>query len=95
MKPICVPCQRFFRPKQNGYYFIEGMPIGNHVQPGTAEPEKWKPYKLWAGDLYECEGCGAVVVSGVGRGPIAEHYQEDFAERVTSLGAGQLQVNDC
>ena len=26
MKPICVPCQRFYRPKKNGFMFIEAMP---------------------------------------------------------------------
>ena len=26
MKPICIPCRRFYRVKQNGYHFIEGMP---------------------------------------------------------------------
>lgn len=97
MKPICVPCQRFFRVKQNGFYFIEAMPVYNerHPLPGTAEPAKWTPYRLWVGDRWECEGCGAVIVSGVGLGPIAEHYQPEFAERIQRLGADQLQVNDC
>lgn len=95
MKPICVPCQRFFRAKKNGFYFIEGMPRVNGAQPGTSEPEKWQPYKLWVGDRWECEGCGAVILSGVGQAPIAEHYQDGFSEKVTALGADQLQVNDC
>ena len=82
MKPICVPCQRFFRAKQNGYYFIEGMPREGRPEPGTSEAEKWTPYKVWVGDLWECQGCGATIVSGVGRGPLAEHYQPDFAETV-------------
>ena len=71
------------------------MPKGNNARPGTEEPELWAPYKLWVGDLYECEGCGAKIVSGFGRAPIAEHYQPDFAEKVKDLGADQLQVNDC
>lgn len=95
MKPVCVPCQRFFRPKKNGYYFIEGMPKRGRPEPGTAEPENWQPYKLWVGDQWECEGCGAVILSGFGQHPIAEHYQPDFAERVKAMGADQLQVNDC
>lgn len=81
--------------KQMGFYFIEGMPVDNHAQPGTAEPEKWKPYKLWVGDRYECEGCGAVILSGFGRDRIAEHYEADFADHVKALNADQLQVNDC
>jgi hypothetical protein len=97
MRPICVACQRFYRAKKNGFYFIEGMPRAGaprNPTPGTSEPEHWEPYKLWVGDLYECEGCGHQIVSGFGRGPIAEHYQQDFLERVVRVGA-ELQVNDC
>lgn len=95
MKPVCVPCQRFFRPKKNGFYFIEGMPTANDALPGVHEPEKWTPYKLWVSDLMECPGCGAQILSGFGQAPIAEHYQEDFAKRAAALNAHQLQVNDC
>lgn len=95
MKPICIPCQRFFRPKQTGFYFTEGMPIGSAVPPGTAQPENWKPYKAWSGDLFECQGCRAQIVVGVGQRPIAEHYEPDFAHHAKSLGADKYQVNDC
>lgn len=96
MKPVCVPCQRFFRCKKTGFNFIEGMPRENHAQPGTLEPEKWQPYKLWTSDRWECEGCGAVILSGFGREPIAEHYQPDFEARAERLcGSERLQVNDC
>lgn len=95
MKPICVPCQRFFRPKKNGFYFIEGMPTENRALAGTSEPEKWKPYKVWSGDLWRCQGCGATIVVGTGHNPLAEHYQDDFDQKVASYGAAQLQVNDC
>ncbi len=93
MKPICVPCHRFFRPKQTGIYFIEGMPEYKAL-PGNAEPDKWKPYKLWSGDLWECPDCGAQIISGTGRDRIAEHYQPDFQRQVEQLGA-KIQVNDC
>jgi len=92
MKPICVPCQRFYRPKKNGVLLLEGMPIGQDVKPGTAEPEKWAPYKVWVGDLWECEGCGHETIAGVPSLPVTEHYQSDFkryAECVTH------KVNDC
>lgn len=95
MKPVCVPCQRFFRVKKNGFYFIEGMPKHNGALPGLQDVAAWQPYKLWVGDLWECEGCHATILSGFGREPIAEHYQPDFAERAVALGADQLQVNDC
>lgn len=95
MKPICVPCQCFFRSKKNGISFMEGMPIGpGRAASGTSEPEKWKPYKLWRGDLWECHGCGANIVVGAGLQPMAEHYQERFEEMVRQYPP-LLQVNDC
>jgi hypothetical protein len=94
MKPICVKCHRFFRPKKNGFYFTEGMPESG-AQAGTAEPKKWKPYKLWVGDLWECHGCGATIISGTGQTAIAEHYQHDFADMVERSDGKQFQVNDC
>ncbi len=93
LKPICVPCQRFFRPKKNDFSFIEGMPVDG-AKPGTAEPEKWKPYKLWLGDKWECKGCGAEIVVGTGRIPVSEHYKPDFPQTVLAYNP-TLQVNDC
>lgn len=96
MKPICVPCQRFFRMKKSGFYFIEGKPIGStRPMPGTAEPDKWEPYKIWSGDLWECQGCGARIVSGAGAAPLSEWFRDDFRTVRASTGADQLQVNDC
>jgi hypothetical protein len=95
MKPVCVCCQRFYRVKKNGYYFIEAMPLNAKAPPGVESPSSWVPYKLWSGDLWECEGCGSRIVNGVGQSPVAEHYHADFLDWVQSLGADQLQVNDC
>jgi hypothetical protein len=95
MKPICVPCRRFFRMKKGGFAFIEGMPLHNRAPAGNAAPEQWKPYKAWNGDLWECPDCGAQVISGVAFEPFAEHYKPDFAEKVLRHGTGQLQINDC
>jgi hypothetical protein len=95
LKPICVKCQRFYRPKKNGYGFIEAMPIGGFSAPaGTSCPELWTPYKLWRGDLWECQGCGHELVSGVANQPISEHYKPDFKMAVETFSNG-LQVNDC
>ncbi len=93
LKPACVKCRRFYRPKKNGFPMIEGMPVVNGAEPGLAEPEAWQPYKLYQGDLWECRGCGAEIVVGCGT-PIAEHFQPTFEQTVESLGA-TLQVNDC
>lgn len=102
LKPICHPCQRFYRPEKNGFYFIEGMPVASaqdchegKIEPGTSMPERWKPYKLWSGDLWRCHGCNHQIVVGViSSTPIAEHYQADFAEEAKRLNA-TYQVNDC
>lgn len=95
MKPICVPCHRYFRPEENGVSFIEGMPAADYrAEPGLAEPDSWKPYKLWMGDRWKCHGCGATIIVGTGRKPLAEHYEHDFQKQVEQLGA-TFQVNDC
>ena len=84
-KPICVACRLFFKPKKNAIAVEEGMPRGD----GT-----WAPYKLWEADLWECHGCGAQLVTGYGRQPIAEHYQPDYAEKVAGR-APLFRVDDC
>ena len=101
MRPICAGCKRMYRVKKNGVYFEEGMPRGSN-QPTTLLEEQectpdrhdWAPYKLWVGDLYECPGCGAQLISGVGQGPIAEHFQPDYQQWVQSLRP-TLRINDC
>jgi hypothetical protein len=97
MKPICVPCQRFFRMKRGGFAFTEGMPRDGERSPraGKAEAEKWKAYKIWYGDLWECKGCGAQIISGVAQQPIGEHYQDGFEDLRKAHRADQLQINDC
>jgi hypothetical protein len=93
MKPICVPCQRFYRPKRTGCEFIEAMPVDDsRPAPGTAQADAWTPYKLWAGDLWECNGCGSQIIVGTARIPISEHYKPGFSARCHS---SIVQVNDC
>tara|TARA_Y100000310_G_scaffold286560_1_gene310863 strand:+ start:929 stop:1198 length:270 start_codon:yes stop_codon:yes gene_type:complete len=88
MRPICVPCGRFFKPAKNGFNFTEGMP-----PTGNAPPDEWVPYKIWSGDRYECSTCGANIIVGVGASPISEHYHEDFEHNRRILEADQFQVN--
>ena len=95
MRPICIRCKRFFHPKKNGFAFLEGMPISTDALPGKEESEKWKPYKLWMGDLWDCPSCGAEIIVGVGSNRIAEHYESNFDSQIKAWGADQFQVNDC
>lgn len=57
MRPICVACRLFYRPLKNGVDF-------EHAPPGG-------PARLWNGDLWECKGCGAQLIVGIAREPIA------------------------
>jgi hypothetical protein len=100
-KPVCVKCRCFYRPKQNGFAWIEGKPHGGAVRVERDEnvrglrcPDAWTPYKLWNSDLWACPDCGHEIVVGHGAGPIAEHYEDRFAAEVARHGA-ELQVNDC
>lgn len=91
MKPVCVPCERFMRPKKNGFIFMEGW---QGTEPGKRDPESWKPYKLWAGDLWECPDCHAQTIVGVGARAITEHFNPEFNEIARRSGA-TLLVKDC
>lgn len=100
LKPVCVPCRRFFRCEKVGYHFTEGMPNGTWpwggpTQPGSPENDRyWQPYKLWVGDLWRCHGCGAEIIVGVAGSPVAHRHEKEFAEKRRN-GFDQLQVNDC
>jgi len=89
MKPICMKCKLFYKPKKNGVAFIEGMPTGS----GFPRPG-WKPYKLWEGDLWECKGCGHEIIVGVGAEPIAIQHQPTFQADLQRF-APEYQINDC
>lgn len=94
MKPICHPCSRFFRPAQNGFPFIEGMPVVPGTPPGLSHNHQWTDYKLWVGDLWKCEGCGTTIIVGTGFAPVSEHYLPNFKSQKAQLGA-TFRVNDC
>ena len=98
MKPICLPCERFMRPKRNGYYFVEGKPWGGGMEwDGERGKDSlgWTPYKVWVGDVWACPDCGSQIINGVGIDPVAEHYQDGFDEVMTRTNARQLMVKDC
>lgn len=96
MKPICLPCRRFYRVKKNGVPFLEMRPTDGEAKalPGNAEPERWLPYKLWMGDRWECPDCGASIISGVGQQPMSEHYKPEFEAEVSAWNT-EIKINDC
>lgn len=83
---VCVPCRKFFKIKLNGVAIEEGMPAGG-------KDGMWRPYKLWLGDLYACEGCDTEMIF-LPDAPVAEHYQKDYAEWVQRLQPA-FRVDDC
>lgn len=83
--PVCVPCGKFFKVHTNGVAFEEGHGDGRR-----------RPYKLWAGDLYECEGCHARIIAGIGIRPLAEHFMPEYAATCVRLGDRLIAfVDDC
>jgi len=91
-KPACLKCQRFYRPKKNGFVWLESMPIENHAAPGTDYPEKWKPYKIWHSDLWECDGCGHELITGHSHNPIATQHEPKFKDWLPHVKG---TINDC
>lgn len=97
LKPICVKCQRFYRPYYNARMFVEGMPKDGlapvEAVRGATHPEHWQPYKVWCGDEWICYGCGNLIIVGTGFTPVKERHHAGFAEAVAK--ASYVQVNDC
>ena len=73
--PVCVPCQRFFRPSHNGVTWEELRQDGG---------DRLAPYRLWMGDEWACPECGTRIIVGHGAVPIAEHYQEGYERQKTA-----------
>lgn len=63
---VLCGCGRFMRVKQNSVTVEELLETG-------------EPYKLWDADRYVCDSCGAEVITGFGRAPLAEHHQPTYA----------------
>ena len=80
-KIVCVKCEVELYPECNDTVVIE-----------TAKCLDNKPYKLWFADIWKCPKCGMEVVCGFGNGPIAEHYQEGFEERMKQICGDSRRV---
>jgi hypothetical protein len=88
-KPVCVNCKRFFKPASIGRFVLEQMPAGSD--------QAWVPYRLWSADILRCSGCGAEIVTGFGRAPVAEHYEPGFQDTLAQARATAqvIEVDDC
>lgn len=78
---VLCGCGRFMRVKQNS------VAVEELFEDGT-------PYKLWDADLWACPECGVEIITGFGRGPIAEHWQDTYnatRERLTPVIPGRCR----
>lgn len=68
---VCAKCNRQMRPVTNGVTFIELDSTG-------------EPYKLYMGDLVECQDCGARMIVGVPLQPLAYAHHSNWNEVVVA-----------
>jgi hypothetical protein len=78
-RPICVKCQTDFRPHNNDVVAIETMNGG-------------EDYKAWCADLWKCPSCGEEIIIGFGKDAFAEHYQNDFKDKIKTLEEGGMLI---
>lgn len=82
MKVLCG-CGRFMQVIRNSVTVEEVL-------------EDQAPYKLWDADRWACPECGAEVITGFGREPIAEHWQPTYAAqrmRLEPITVGRCRPN--
>jgi hypothetical protein len=88
-KPVCIKCQRFFRPHRCGISVLEGKPVMEGIKPGTEDAAFWAPYKVWRADRYKCNGCGTEILVGFGFAPVWQDYHQ------AEMPESDYKVNDC
>jgi hypothetical protein len=88
-----VACKKFYRPKRNGILLEEAQPQLGYVK--EYEENGWWPYKLYAGDLWECPQCYNQIIVGVPNQPITEHFKENYLQIRATQDGDLYRVNDC
>jgi len=66
-RPICVACQVEMRCIKNDFYAV------------LMANEPPEPYQIWASDKWACPKCGIEILTGFAQKPVAESWQEAFA----------------
>ena len=98
-RPTCVNCRLFMRCAKNEVTVIEGFPM--RMPDGK---EEWRPYKMWAADLWRCAKCGFEVITGYARAPWIEGdhdpkwqdpYNIEKVAKADQLGSYVYTINDC
>ena len=57
-KPICVKCEKGFKPYHNGAFLVELFHNNEFI------------YKIWHCDIYRCPECRVKIVYGYGDNPV-------------------------
>jgi DNA-directed RNA polymerase subunit RPC12/RpoP len=78
--PVCLDCNRLYRPHKNGEYWIETKRAD---EPPYADGP---PYKVWHSDRLKCPACGHEILTGHGRNPAFEQSDAQFADEVKVPG---------
>jgi hypothetical protein len=73
---VCVGCKIEFRCLKNDIVAEQLADFGS--------------YRLWSADLWICPDCGHKIISGFGKGPIAEHYQSNYDDVLAQILANKL-----
>ncbi len=68
MRPVCVKCRCEMRPQKNDF-IVEEM----------AAPDR--TYRVWCTDLWRCPGCKMEIVTGFGKTPWGEYYQDNYPKK--------------
>ena len=68
---ICVKCKVAYRTTKTGVIVEEFAGLGS--------------YKLWEADLKQCPKCQHQIVSGFAQRNFAEHFEEDYKEKLNKI----------
>jgi len=89
MKPVCVPCKRFFKCSKNDFPWVECAPYHREGEEPT-----WRDYKLWYGDKWVCPSCGASIIVGTALRPVSVRHEPNFKNDILTHHP-TVRVEDC
>lgn len=79
MRPICSSCEVEMQPTNNNVVVVTHANFG--------------PYTLTNADEYTCPKCGHRIITGFALYPYAEHFEEDFKERLEAIKPENIRHN--
>jgi hypothetical protein len=70
---VCAKCNQQMKPLKNG------VCVEEHASFGL--------YRIWMADAYECEQCGATVITGFAEYPLWDHFMGPAARPIDPIFA--------